>query len=118
MREGFRLPDMDLFSTALDSALETDRVGATKRDGEMTVHIQDQVTNELMASGWDRPGADFRFTKTMETGGQFGKAICTVIMDEGGRWFEAIDGWGHVVHQIDLRNYDNNPKGAIADLTA
>lgn len=77
------------------------------------MHIQDQVTAELIATGWVRPGADWRFTKSLPTGGQFGMAICTLIMDESGRWLEAINGWGHVERCIDLRGYSNNPKGAV-----
>jgi hypothetical protein len=34
-------------------------------------------------------------------------------MDESGRWLESIDGWNHVIRSIDLRNYLNDPRGAI-----
>lgn len=78
------------------------------------MHIQDQITAELIATGWKREGADFRFSKMRETGGAFGLSQATLIMDETGRWLESIDGWNHVIRDVDLRNFANAPKAAIA----
>lgn len=78
------------------------------------MHIVDQIIETLENDGWDRDGADYRFFKAFETGGAFGSAKTTLLMDESGRWLESINGWGHVEKSIDLRNFSNNPAGAIA----
>jgi hypothetical protein len=77
------------------------------------MHIMDQLIETLENDGWDRAGADYRFTKSIPTGGTFGRATASLVMDESGRWLESIDGWNHVIRSIDLRNYLNDPRGAI-----
>ncbi len=81
------------------------------------MHIAEQVAAELIALGFATvDGLTFR--KSVETGGVFGKGSTIVRIDEGGRWFERVDGWAKVEKDIDLREFEGNAKGAIAALTA
>jgi len=75
------------------------------------LHISARVSALLRADGWAVTG--WTFKKRAPTGGQFGFQIMTLRIDETGRWFERVDGWGKVERDVDLRNYENDPAGAI-----
>lgn len=76
------------------------------------MHIFDQVAEALKADGWRRDGLIFK--KRQATGGAFGVAYTILRMDGTGRWLERVDGWGAVERDVDLRNFPNDPRGAIA----
>ena len=77
-----------------------------------TPHISEQVHAYLIADGWWICGV--KFNKIFATGGLFGRQIKTLQMDKTGRWLERVDGWGNVERDVDLRNFPNDPAGAIA----
>jgi len=81
------------------------------------MHISNQVRNALIADGWTRH-ANGTFSKRIEgfaSAGSLsdGTRVVRLAMDESGRWLERQDGWGNVERDADLRNYENNPMGAI-----
>jgi hypothetical protein len=80
------------------------------------MHIADQVTAELIKQGFTVK-ADGSFAKIVPTGGEFDRTTLTLRMDDSGRWLERINGWGTVEADADLRNFENNPIGAIAKAT-
>lgn len=78
-------------------------------------HIREQIISALVADGWtykSHSGA-FHFERMQETGGQFGRAKQTLVMDAAGRWLERVDGWGSVECTVDLRDHID-PGTAIA----
>ena len=81
------------------------------------MYIMDQIEAELIATGWQANG--LAFTKRIEgfaPAGQFsnGARVVTLRIDETGRWFERVGAWGDIERDVDLRNFDNSPEGAIA----
>jgi len=52
----------------------------------------------------------------MPTGGMFGEAIVTLMMDQSGRWLERVNGWGETEREIDLREYEVADRAIVAVL--
>lgn len=77
------------------------------------MHIFEQVAAELQVQGFSRY-AGWQFRKSVPTGGEIGRTTLIVQMDDTGRWLERVDGWGKVEKDVDLRNFANDPKGAIS----
>jgi hypothetical protein len=87
------------------------------------MHISEQVANELLRTGWNFDDRNCTASKRIEgfaNAGQLsnGSRIVTLRLDAQGRYLERIDGWGGVEKDVDLRNYANNPKAAIAAVLA
>ena len=81
------------------------------------MHISDRVAQALLADGWriaalSRKG-DMSYTRTIATGGAFGRATQTLSIDLTGRWLARLDGWGTVERDVDLRDH-TDPQAAIA----
>ncbi len=75
--------------------------------------IVEKVAAELIAQGWVQ--SKKVFVKEFATGGAFGKAYCRLRFSEPSqRYLERVDGWDHVERDVDLRNYENDPAGAVA----
>lgn len=87
------------------------------------MHISDRIAAELGVNGWEmRARASHRdtlFTKRIEAFAEAGTCsdgarVVNLSIDESGRWLERHDGWGKVEREVDLRNFIDNAKGAIA----
>ena len=81
------------------------------------MHISDKILAELLRTGWRHKAKD-TFTKRIEGYAEAGTVsngarIVTLEMDATGRWLSRVDGWGKVEKDADLRNYQNDPRGAI-----
>lgn len=77
------------------------------------MHIAEQVTEALVADGWNNSNHSLIFKKRLPTGGAFGFQIMTLRIDNSGRWLERVDGWGNVERGVDLRDFPNDPVSAI-----
>lgn len=79
------------------------------------MHISEQIAAELVSQGFEiEAGSEGRcFRKALPTGGAFGSAVTRLELCERGRWLDRQDGWGHMEREIDLRNFSNDPTGAI-----
>jgi hypothetical protein len=74
-------------------------------------HISEQVERELIAQGFKRENGAWR--KSVATNGVFGQSMIILQIDASGRWLEHVDGFGRVEKDVDLRDYANDPAGAI-----
>jgi hypothetical protein len=93
----------------------------TREQAEQAVprHISDDVRAELAAAGFTlNAGTWSRLVANVEEAGQLGDGarVVNLRICDAGRWFEAVDGWGVVIKDCDLRDYANNPRGAIRHL--
>lgn len=86
-------------------------------------HISEQVAQELKILGWlvahDEQGfVAQKMINGYETPGQMsnGTRLVTLEIDSTGRWFSRVDGWGKVIKDVDLRNFSNDPQGAIDEI--
>lgn len=80
-------------------------------------HISEQVAAALVADGWRFDGAAYskRIEGFAEAGTlSDGARIVRLDMGESGRWLTLRDGWGIALGDVDLRNYANAPREAIA----
>lgn len=77
------------------------------------MHISDKVKAELVKRGFEFARVldnDAYYSRTVATGGAFGRTVETVRMDSTGRWLERVDGWNAVERDVDLRCYDDADK--------
>lgn len=79
------------------------------------MHIADQIAHHLIATGWQHR-KDTLFTKRIENLAEpgavsSGARVVTLHLD--GRWLSRLHAWGGVERDVDLRNYRNNPEGAV-----
>ena len=81
------------------------------------MHIETQVKNELLNEGFIETApsvfkcliSGFAAAGTISNG----ERMVTLTIDETGRWFSRVDGWGKVERDVDLRDFVHNPIGAI-----
>lgn len=84
-----------------------------------TPHIADRIRDALLADGWKQApsGAYVKLIDSFEEGGTVsptGARLVTLSMDLSGRWLERRDAWGDVENDVDLRDWSDDPAGAIA----
>ena len=88
------------------------------------MHISEQVSASLSANGWQATynGADGRkWQKRLEgyaPDGTIsnGARVVHLRLDPDGRWLERLDiGLGRVAREVDLRNWPDDPQGAIRE---
>jgi hypothetical protein len=82
-------------------------------------HISDGVRTELQTLGFTLTGDTWsRLVEHVEEAGQLGDGarVVNLRLDDTGRWFESVDGWGVVLKDCDLRDYADDPRGAIRHL--
>lgn len=88
----------------------------------MSKHISDMIRESLERDNWESSGNTFlKRIVGFADGGSFvrdGTRIVTLRMDDAGRWFERVDGWGEVQACVDLRKHWGDPEGAIAAVLA
>ena len=80
------------------------------------MHMADHVAKTLLEFGWrvETPGTYAKRIPCFADAGAFsdGTRVVRLRIDDGGRWLERVDGWGHVERDVDLRDYDA-PRAAI-----
>ena len=86
-------------------------------------HISEQVAHELKILGWlvahDEQGfVAQKMINGYEATGQLsnGTRLVTLEIDSTGRWLSRVDGWGKVIKDVDLRNFPDEPQGAIDEV--
>lgn len=80
------------------------------------MHIKEQIIEELKTTGWKVQGKTAeKLVHSFSQSGTLsdGSRVVRLSIDECGRWFERLDGWGNVQKDVDLRNFENSPKAAI-----
>ena len=81
------------------------------------MHTETQVKNELISEGFieTSPSVFKCLISNFEAAGTIsnGDRMVTLTIDETGRWFSRVDGWGKVERDVDLCNFVHNPIGAI-----
>jgi hypothetical protein len=74
-------------------------------------HISERIAQTLLADGWQ--GSPGRMQKRTTTAGAFDHTITVLETDTSGRWLMRVNGWGQTEREVDLRQYQNDPHGAI-----
>lgn len=82
------------------------------------MHISDQVAELLQNDGWQETAPNtwrcmisgFAPAGTISDGTR----IVRLTICDAGRYLSRVDGWNHVEKDVDLRNWQDNPAGAIA----
>jgi len=85
------------------------------------VHISDQVAAALLTKGFSLShGTYVRLIENYAPAGSFSAGARRVVLaiDASGRWLERQDGWGRIEKDVDLRDYTNDPDGAITAVLA
>lgn len=85
------------------------------------MHISDKIKKELLETGWVYFEQADEYRKLIEgyaLAGQLssGSRVVCLNMDDTGRWFSRLDGWGKVEKDIDLRNYSDASEAIAAVL--
>ena len=86
------------------------------------MHISDKIAATLMADGWSIIGRGTNlpfYTKRHtfpELAGTIsnGTRVVTLTICERGRYLARVDGCGRTIRDVDLRDFPNDPTGAIA----
>lgn len=81
-------------------------------------HISEQVIDRLLQDGWTNSPGMVHFRKIIPNFAPAGtvsngaRSVALRVCTDG-RYIERHDGWGKVERDVDLRDYPNDPNGAI-----
>ena len=85
--------------------------------------IAEQVAAALIAGGWQQVAvsahkSDWQKRVPGAPGGQYEeRGVIANVRIDAGRWFERSDGWGRVIADVDLREFQDGA-AAVAALLA